>query len=269
MKYLYANGCSFVWGDELQNENDPEWAHKKRWSRVFSDKCGVEEINESENGSSNNRIYRTTKDWVLSNEDKLADTFIVLGWSQSVRTEKYNDVAKMYESINFAVHPDYMSSSYNNGMDASGQIQHGSDHGPFWGKSPPRRFWNQYVKYYFDDHYFNEESALRVFAMQQLLEKYNIKYYFYFSMENNVVHYIQRKYKDLYNFDKIYHQSQEDWIRDIVEKETGNIIEWDNEVNTYKNPKGGWNGFSGSHPDEKSHSLWAEFLYKEYKRLYK
>jgi len=63
MKYLYANGCSFVWGDELQNENDPEWAHKKRWSRVFSDKCGVEEINESENGSSNNRIYRTTKDW--------------------------------------------------------------------------------------------------------------------------------------------------------------------------------------------------------------
>ena len=269
MKYLYANGCSFVYGDELSNPNDNEWLEKKRWSRIFSEKYNVKEINESENGSSNNRIYRTTKDWVLGNKDKLEDTFVVLGWSQSIRTERYNDEAAMHESINFATEPDYMSSSYNNGMDASGQIEHGSDHGPFWGKSPPRRFWRNYVKYYFDDKYFNEESALRVFAMQELLEKLNVKYYFYFSMENNVVHYIQRKYKDLYNFDKIYHQSQEDWIRDMVEKETGGIIEWDDKVNTYKNPKGGWDGFNGSHPDEKSHSLWADFLYGEYKRLYK
>ena len=263
MKYLYANGCSFVYGDEI---DDPE---ESRWSRLFSDKYGAEEINESENGSSNNRIYRTTKDWLLGNKDKLEDTFVILGWSQSIRAEKYNTEVLMHESINFATSPDYMSSSYNNGMDATGQIEHGLEHGPFWGKSPPKRFWQQYVKYYFDDNYFNEESALRVFAMQELLEKLNVKYYFYFSMENNVLHYIQRKYKDLYNFDKIYHQSQEDWIKDEVKGKTGGIIEWDNKINTYINPKGGWGGFKGSHPDEKSHSLWAEFLYKEYKRLYK
>lgn len=263
MKYLYSNGCSFVYGDEIDHP------HENRWSRIFSEKYNVKEINESENGSSNNRIYRTTKDWLLSNKEKLKDTFVVLGWSQAIRMERFNDMADRYESINFGVHPDNMSASHNNGMDASGHCAYGKDHGPFWGKSPPPRFWNQYVKYYFDDKYFNEESALRVFAMQELLEKLNVKYYFYFSMENNVVHYIQRKYKDLYNFDKIYHQSQEDWIRDIVEKETGGIIEWDDKVNTYKNPKGGWDGFQGSHPDEKSHSLWADFLYKEYKRLYK
>ena len=175
----------------------------------------------------------------------------------------------MHESINFAVEPKYMSASDNNGMDASGHILPNQSHGPFWGKSPSITFWKNYVKYYFDDKYFNEESALRVFAMQELLEKLNVKYYFYFSMENNVVHYIQRKYKDLYNFDKIYHQSQEDWIKDEVKRKTGGIIEWDNKVNTYKNPKGGWDGFNGSHPDEKSHSLWADFLYGEYKRLYK
>ena len=54
MKYLYANGCSFVWGDEIDG---PE---ENRWSRIFSERYNVEEINESENGSSNNRIYRTT-----------------------------------------------------------------------------------------------------------------------------------------------------------------------------------------------------------------
>ena len=216
MKYLYTNGCSFVYGDELSNPNDNEWLEKKRWSRIFSEKYNVIEINESENGSSNYRIYRTT-----------------------------------------------------NGMDASGHILPNQSHGPFWGKSPSITFWKNYVKYYFDDKYFNEESALRVFAMQELLEKLNVKYYFYFSMENNVVHYIQRKYKDLYNFDKIYHQSQEDWIKDEVKRKTGGIIEWDNKINTYVNPKGGWSGFNGSHPDEKSHSLWADFLYGEYKRLYK
>ena len=119
MKYLYTNGCSFVYGDELSNPNDNEWLEKKRWSRIFSEKYNVKEINESENGSSNNRIYRTTKDWVLGNKDKLEDTFVVLGWSQSVRTEKYNDEAAMHESINFAVEPKYMSASDNNGMDAS------------------------------------------------------------------------------------------------------------------------------------------------------
>ena len=269
MKYLYTNGCSFVYGDELSNPNDNEWLEKKRWSRIFSEKYNVKEINESENGSSNNRIYRTTKDWVLGNKDKLEDTFVVLGWSQSVRAEKYNDVAERYESINFAIEPKYMSASDNNGMDASGYLFPNQSRGPFWGKSPSTTFWKNYVKYYYDDKYFNEESALRVFAMQELLEKLNIKYYFYFSMENNVVHYIQRKYKDLYNFDKIYHQSQEDWIKDEVKRKTGGIIEWDNKINTYVNPKGGWSGFNGSHPDEKSHLLWAKFLYKEYKRLYK
>ena len=269
MKYLYTNGCSFVWGDEIQNPNDSNWQFTHRWSKILSDKMGVEEINHAQNGSSNNRIYRTTKDWIFNNKDKLKDTFIVLGWSQSVRTERYNDIANMYESINFAVQPEYMSASDNNGMDASGDPAGNKDHGPFLGMSPSQNFWEQYVKYYFDDNYFNEETALRVFAMQQLLEKYNIKYYFYFSMENNVLHHIQGNYENLYNFDKIYHQCQEDWIMDEVKKKTGGILEWDNEVNTFKNTKGEWSGFNGSHPDEKSHSLWADFLYKEFRRLYK
>ena len=178
-------------------------------------------------------------------------------------------MADRYESINFGVHPDNMSASHNNGMDASGHCAYGKDHGPFWGKSPPKEFWKNYVKYYFDDKYFNEESALRVFAMQELLEKLNIKYYFYFSMENNVLHHIRNNYENLYNLDKIYHQSQEDWIKDEVKRKTGGIIEWDNEVNTFKNPKGGWDGFQGSHPDTKSHRLWADFLYEEFRRLYK
>ena len=139
MKYLYANGCSFVYGDELSNPDDNEWMEKKRWSRIFSDKYGVEEINESKNGSSNDRIYRKTKDWILNNESKLKDTFVVLGWSQAIRTERFNDMVGVYEAINFGIDPDNMSASENNGMDASGQSEFGKDHGPFLAMSPSTR----------------------------------------------------------------------------------------------------------------------------------
>ncbi len=270
MKYLYANGCSFVYGDELSNPNDSEWLEKKRWSRIFSDKYGVEEINESKNGSSNNRIYRTTKEWILNNESKLKDTFVVVGWSQAIRTERFNDMVGMYEAINFGINPDNMSASENNGMDATGQSEPGKDHGPFFGRSPSRSFWRQYEKYYFNELYFTEESALRVFALQELLNKLNVKYYFYFSMETMVLHYLQQpQFKKIYDFKKIHNKSQEEWIMDEVEKETGGTIEWDNKLNTFMNPKGGWSGFNGSHPDEKSHEKWADFLYKNYRRLYK
>ena len=89
-------------------------------------------------------------------------------------------------------------------------------------------------------------------------------------METMVLHYLQQpQFKKIYDFKKIYNDSQEDWIKNEVEKETGGILEWDNDVNTFKNPKGKWSGFNGSHPDEKSHEKWADFLFKQYKRLYK
>ena len=270
MKYLYTNGCSFVYGDELQNPNDGNWQFDHRWSKILSAKMGVEEINQAQNGSSNNRIYRTTKDWVLSNKSKLKDTFVVLGWSQAIRTERFNDMAAMHEAINFGVDPDSMCASENNGMDATGHCIPGKGHGPFLGVSPSRKFWHEYNKYYLNESWFTEESALRVFGMQELLNKLNVKYYFYFSMETMVLHYLQQsKNKKLYDFKKIYKLSQEEWITNEVKKQTGGILEWDSKVNTFKNSKGGWSGFNGSHPDEKSHELWADFLYKQYKRLYK
>ena len=57
IKTLYTNGCSFTWGDELSNR-------ELRYSRLLSDKLQVNLIDDSMCGSSNDRILRTTFDFI-------------------------------------------------------------------------------------------------------------------------------------------------------------------------------------------------------------
>jgi len=52
---------------------------------------GCERINQSQAGGSNARIYRTTVEWVQSNPDLLADTFMLIQWSTWEREEWFHD----------------------------------------------------------------------------------------------------------------------------------------------------------------------------------
>ena len=275
-KTLYANGCSFVWGDELYSDNKG-WKELKnkeqRWSRKFSESYEFNEVNESLNGSSNDRIFRTTKDWILDNQGKLENTFVVIGWSQPERTEWYNDIAKRYEAINYGVDPTEMSCK--DGIDATGRVQDGltkwedKSYGPFLGKCPSSKFWKDYQKYYYNDDYYIDQTILKMLGLKSILDFFNVKYYFYSSMTVELIQEIfVSKYRKLFDLDKICHDTKEKWISKIVKDETNGDIYFDPEENSWVNPNGGWTGFSGSHPDQKSHKLWSEFLYKEYKGLY-
>ncbi len=274
-KFLYANGCSFVYGDELISHDRQPKNEQWRWSRKFSEDYGFEEINQSCNGSSNDRIYRTTKDWILDNQDKIKNTFVVIGWSQVERTERYNDIANMYESINFGVKPNQMTCE--NGIDATGKLCTSEDFGPFLGKCPTSNFWKEYIKYYYNEEYFIEQTISKVIALKLILETFDIKYYFYFSLitpispldELGLKSIFDNKYEKLLDFKKICNVGHEYWIKKEVKKRTGGEVFYNNDKDQWVNSKGGWTGFSGGHPDKKSHKLWSEFLYKEYKRLYK
>ena len=85
MSIALFNGCSFVWGDELQ---DPM---KSRFSKLFADQTGMEEVNLSICGASNSRIYRTTIDWIQSNG--MPDVMIIV-WSGIDRFEYIDPVEK-------------------------------------------------------------------------------------------------------------------------------------------------------------------------------
>ena len=57
MKNILFNGCSFVYGDELVNKNE-------RFSYIISKHYNIPEINIAKCGSSNERIIRTTIDYI-------------------------------------------------------------------------------------------------------------------------------------------------------------------------------------------------------------
>ena len=77
---LYTNGCSFVWGDELEDRGNEAFPF------LLKDRLGCELINESRRGSSNQRILRTT---LARKFEK--DTFVIIGWSSIYRYEYHVD----------------------------------------------------------------------------------------------------------------------------------------------------------------------------------
>ena len=58
-KTLLVNGDSFVFGDGLKNTINDVWATK------LGDRLNMDVINLGESGGSNQRILRTTTEWIL------------------------------------------------------------------------------------------------------------------------------------------------------------------------------------------------------------
>ena len=99
-KYLVANGCSFVQGSGL-HDLLPNWPVKNvegRFSDVLSKKLNCQEINIAAGGAGNDKIVRTTFEWVEQNKEKL-DTLIILGLSDWARKEIWVNEKNMYDKF--------------------------------------------------------------------------------------------------------------------------------------------------------------------------
>ena len=89
-KYLLANGCSFVKGDELKNESE------ERFSKLLSNRFGCEEINFGTSGGSNGETFRTTFDWIRNNQKKCKDTLIIIGLTELFRMDWWSNITKQH-----------------------------------------------------------------------------------------------------------------------------------------------------------------------------
>ena len=103
---LYTNGCSWTTGEEL--EHIPEYAawrqqhpedymqdfyNQYNWSRVLAEQLNATEfINQSIGGGSNNRMIRTTLDFIKKfPRSRINELIVVLGWTSCERGEIYID----------------------------------------------------------------------------------------------------------------------------------------------------------------------------------
>jgi len=98
---LYVNGCSHTAAaeaavDEAFAVDDGQNGIDRRphpanlavsWCTKLAQHLGIEMYCDAESASSNDRMIRTTRDWIKNNPDKLSNTFMIIQWSTWEREE--------------------------------------------------------------------------------------------------------------------------------------------------------------------------------------
>lgn len=86
----------YVAGDAHDDEKQVAKSRLNRFSKKLSEKLNCEEINLSTSGGSNQRIFRTTFDWIQKNKEKVKDTLFVIGLSGPARVDLYSKHENRY-----------------------------------------------------------------------------------------------------------------------------------------------------------------------------
>jgi hypothetical protein len=85
--HIFYNGCSYTWGDELQNKE------QERYGTLVSNHYNASHVNISERGRSNDAIARTTMEWFINgNTCDLA----IIQWTVISRIDGYDPLRKQY-----------------------------------------------------------------------------------------------------------------------------------------------------------------------------
>tara|TARA_E500000178_G_scaffold214081_1_gene211430 strand:+ start:6274 stop:7026 length:753 start_codon:yes stop_codon:yes gene_type:complete len=79
---ILTNGCSFTNGYDLNNIND-------NWPSQLSVLLNQQVINLALGGASNDRIFRTTKEWLVNNEPP---EYVIIGWTSHTRNELHHEL---------------------------------------------------------------------------------------------------------------------------------------------------------------------------------
>ena len=102
---LYANGCSHTAAAEAVVPDafavdDGRAGIDRRphplnlaasWCTHLAQDLGMDLVCDAESASSNNRIARTTREWISANPDQLSNTFMVIQWTTWEREEWYHN----------------------------------------------------------------------------------------------------------------------------------------------------------------------------------
>ncbi len=218
---LLTNGCSFTWGAELDDR-------ELRFGRLLSNKIDCDLIDISKNGSSNERILRTTLDYLNEPNTNLNDLMVVIGWSGIARTEFF--------------------------------------WGGGWANITPTMIGTDEIATYYYTHIQsvrqdNLSFYNQVLLLQLLLEKHSIKYFMFRHDDGNTPQMIKdgtkQEVKDGYDNSYI----GESRLNDINLKTFPSYINNDLTFREYSLKNGG--GLKpGRHPDEKSHKIFMEHIYE-------
>lgn len=168
MKTLVAIGCSHTAGAELYDElaHHPENKNLSFAKRI-ADQLGYNYINLSSNGASNDYIFRTTIEFFTRNIDNINDYVFLIGWTSCYRVELHYTTEDEFETYALkeadvrdkqyiSVVPNMYTSSIQN--------------------KRIRELVDNYIDILINRTQGLDKLANYAFSLQNLFEKFNIKY---------------------------------------------------------------------------------------------
>tara|TARA_B100000073_G_C23615911_1_gene526461 strand:- start:86 stop:817 length:732 start_codon:yes stop_codon:yes gene_type:complete len=176
-KVLYANGDSYTFGDELSNPRKDAWPYKLG-SKLNCNKV----INHGASGGSNQRIFRTTIEWILKYIDEGGVTenlIVVIGWTNPDRMEfrgdakfkkTLNNASDKYDDENLKFTPD-THKVYTSII-------------PSLSKNRFSEIHEFYMRYLYDREYSLDTTASYIYHTQKFLKSHNIKHLFFMSFND-------------------------------------------------------------------------------------
>ena len=229
--FLYANGCSMTWGDEIACDPvtrgcyDHEYRIKHAWPNQLKEALNFSDsFNDGKPGGSNMRIVRKTIDWIvrewLGKKKDTSELFVVIGWTIPYRMEIYCDHKFL------ALHPSCIDryTTGNKTLD---------------------KFYEIYIKNFFNERNDFERTMRDIISLQSFLKVHNIKFLFFTSLLNVIDEAVEL------DMDII------DYLK-LIDHDT--FLDFRQHMHGHLQLMGYDKWFLGGHPDEEGHRLWAEYL---------
>ena len=270
---IYVNGCSYVAGSGLPD-------HHLSWEEIQGDvgkllqsELGAQWIRcDAKGGCSNDRIRRTTIDFVLKNSH-LKNLLVVVGWTQFTRFELFDEL----ESSSNRTDNDYIQ--LNSGM---AHNKYANDHFFEQMKDNLKNPMRKLIRFGFGKDYhegkiqsfkkFWETYMMRHYNLEDMYDKYldNILYT-QFCLESNNIDYVM--------FDSLWSINEEKLYSKFLQKRQQiNFDKW-----VWGEDKTSWTEYLSNidpenkktrvdekddHPNLNGHKIWFDLILKKVKKLY-
>ncbi len=157
-KTLVTNGCSWVYGDKLDNPLEDNFAATLAYNSWFENI-----YNLSIKKGSNSRIARTTVHWLLEHKELWDDIFVLIGWTGAIdRPEFYSQMQNEWIPIN------------NWNIKENHHLKSTKDY-------QDRDMAKMYYEYHWSELNSFQDYFNNVILLQNFLKSNNIKYYFFRS----------------------------------------------------------------------------------------
>jgi len=245
-KILLSDGCSWTWGDGLENHET------QRWSYHLSKKLGVDDINMSERGSCNQSMVLRINDWFEKNTDKLNEIILVVGFTEISRDIFYNAILKKYQNINwvnrdfFDDFKEHMKNQIDGLVSQTIDIER-NELLNYYTKEEWEKWWKQYFLLHYDlDNLINKFTE-QIIYLQNLCKSNGVSFLLYESFGTQFSQYQSNSFGSrLIDKEHFLDLSFSKFISD-------NNLDYSDD---------------SGHPGKKSHLEWSNFLYDNIMKIY-